>query len=93
MYGKQASEYFEVVSIEEPKKIILRCDGTKGTMGKGEFIFTYVLTPSDDRTEITLYGEIRGLTGFSKWLGKWMIGPFKKACSKDLDSLKRYLES
>lgn len=44
MYGKQASEHFEVVSIEEPNKIILRCDGTKGTTGKGEFIITDVLT-------------------------------------------------
>ncbi|MFC0470156.1 SRPBCC family protein [Halalkalibacter kiskunsagensis] len=93
MFGKEASEYFEVVRLEEPKKIVLRCDGTKGTTGKGEFVFTYILDSLDDHTEITLHGEINGLTGLSKWFGKMMSGTFKKACAKDLDALKSYLES
>ncbi|MEL3973327.1 SRPBCC family protein [Rossellomorea oryzaecorticis] len=92
MFGKKASEYFEVVELKEPDKIVLRCDGTKGTTGKGEFVFTYLLTSTGDQTEVTLLGEIRGLTGISKWLGKLMVGSFKKACSKDMDSLKEYLE-
>lgn len=92
MFGKEASEYFEVVELKEPDKIVLRCDGTKGTTGKGEFVFTYLLTSSGSQTEVTLLGEIRGLTGLSKWLGKLMAGTFKKACAKDLDCLKEYLE-
>lgn len=92
MFGKEASEHFEVVELNEPDKIVLRCDGTKGTTGKGEFVFTYLLAASDDHTEITLYGEINGLTGLSKFFGKMMAGTFKKACAKDLDSLKNYLE-
>ncbi|MGM0840316.1 MAG: SRPBCC family protein [Bacillota bacterium] len=92
MFGKEASEYFEVVELVEPDKIVLRCDGTKGTTGKGKFIFTYVLASSGDQTEVTLLGEIRGLTGLSKLFGKLMAGAFKKACAKDLDSLRDYLE-
>jgi hypothetical protein len=92
MFGKEASEYFEVVELEEPNKIVLRCDGTKGTTGKGEYIYTYTLTSSDGHTEISLYGEIKGLTGLTKWFGKVMIGTFKNACAKDLDALKSYLE-
>jgi carbon monoxide dehydrogenase subunit G len=92
MFGKEASEHFEVVELSEPTKIVLRCDGTKGTTGKGEFVFTYILTSSDEHTEITLDGEINGLTGLSKIFGKMMAGPFKKACAKDLDALINYLE-
>jgi hypothetical protein len=40
-----------------------------------------------------MHGEIKGLTGFSKWLAKWMIGSFIKACAKDLDAVKKRLES
>ncbi|WRP07277.1 SRPBCC family protein [Rossellomorea aquimaris] len=92
MFGKEASEYFVVVELKEPDKIVLQCDGTKGTTGKGEFIFTYLLTSSGAQTEVTLLGEIRGLTGLSKWFGKLMAGVLKKACAKDLDSLRDYLE-
>ncbi|NMH68125.1 polyketide cyclase / dehydrase and lipid transport [Bacillus sp. RO3] len=92
MFGKEASEHFEVVELTEPDKVVVRCDGTKGTTGKGEFIFTYLLTSSGDHTEVTMLGEIRGLTGLSKWFGKLIAGTFKKACAKDLDSLKDYLE-
>lgn len=93
MYGKEATEHFEVVDLHEPNKIVLRCDGTKGTTGKGEFIFTYIIEPStDDFSEVTLQGEINGLSGITKLFGKMMAGTFKKACEKDLDALKNYLE-
>lgn len=93
MFGKQAVEIFEVAGLEEPQKIVLRCDGTKGTTGKGEYLFTYILRPINGNTEVTLYGEIRGLTGPAKWFGKLISGTFKKACARDLDTLKSYLES
>ncbi|WP_421378215.1 SRPBCC family protein [Bacillus salacetis] len=92
MFGKEASEIFEVIKLEEPDKIMLRCDGTKGTTGKGEFLFTYILTQTREGTNVTLLGEIRGLTGLSKMFGKLMAGTFKKACAKDLDSLRDHLE-
>ncbi|QWC23453.1 SRPBCC family protein [Bacillus haikouensis] len=93
MFGKEATEHFEVAELAVPDKIVLRCDGTKGTTGKGEFIFTYLLTSRGDATDVTMLGEIRGLAGMSKWLGKLMVGSFKKACTKDLDCLKDYLEN
>lgn len=93
MFGKEASEHFEVVELIENEKIVLHCDGTKGTTGKGEFIFTYIISSSDGNTEVNLIGEINGLTSFSKWLGKLIVGTFKKACVKDLDNLKTYLEN
>lgn len=93
MYGTQATEFFEVMEIKEFEKIVFRCDGTKGTTGKGEYLFTYILRPIHDGTEIILHGEIGGLTGLAKWFGKLISGTFKKACAKDLDALIPYLES
>ncbi|MGG3890804.1 SRPBCC family protein [Metabacillus fastidiosus] len=92
MFGKEASEHFEVAELYEPDKIVLRCDGTKGTTGKGEYVFTYIIASSGDQSEVTLQGEIKGLTGLTKLYGKMMAGTFKKACAKDLDALKTYLE-
>ncbi|WP_277587163.1 hypothetical protein [Psychrobacillus antarcticus] len=87
-----ATEHFEVAELNESDKIVLRCDGTKGTTGKGEYIFTYLVTSSNNLTEITLTGEIKGLTGITKFFGKMMVGIFKKASAKDLDALIAYLE-
>ncbi|MCS0791057.1 SRPBCC family protein [Cytobacillus firmus] len=92
MFGNEATEHFEVMDLDEPCKIVLRCDGTKGTTGKGEFIFTYIIDSAGDASEVTLVGEIKRLTGLSKLFGKMIAGAFKKACAKDLDSLKSYLE-
>ncbi|UOQ84842.1 SRPBCC family protein [Gracilibacillus salinarum] len=93
MFGTQATEHFEVVELDEPDKVVFRCDGTKGTTGKGEYLFTYLLTSGQDQTKITLHGEISGLTGFAKLFGKMIAGTFKKACAKDLDALKNFLEN
>ncbi|WP_246944821.1 SRPBCC family protein [Bacillus pinisoli] len=92
IFGKEAFEFFEVVELDEPDKKVVRCDGTKGTTGKGEYVFTYILTTSGDQTEITLLGEINGLTGVTRLFGKLMVGAFKKSCAKDLDALVTYLE-
>lgn len=92
MFGHEATEHFEVVELREAEKIVLRCDGTKGTTGKGEFVYTYLITDSGDHVKVTLFGEIKGLTGLTKFFGRMMAGTFKKACAKDLDALKSYLE-
>lgn len=92
MFGQEASEYFEVVELDEPNKIVYYVDGAGGTTGKGEYIYTYLLTSVGDKTEVTLQGEIKGLTGLTKLFGKLMKGTFAKACAKDMDALKSYLE-
>lgn len=92
MFGMEATEHFEVVELEEPNRVVYRCDGAKGTSGKGEYVFTYTIAPVGEYSEITLHGEINKLTGFAKLFGKIIAGTFKKACIKDLDALKNYLE-
>lgn len=93
MYGTKATEHFEVKELQRPNKAVFYCDGKKGTTGKGEFIFTYTLTSAGDATDITLHGEINGMTGLAKLFGKMMVSTFSKACAKDLDALKSYMEA
>ncbi|MDQ0226236.1 SRPBCC family protein [Metabacillus niabensis] len=93
MFGKEATEHFEVIELEEPNKIVLCCDGAKGTTGKGLFVFTYIITSSGNESNVVLHGEIKGLSGLTKLFGKMIAGSFKKACEKDLDALKAYLEN
>ncbi|MBL7742462.1 MAG: SRPBCC family protein [Chitinophagaceae bacterium] len=93
MFGKEATEEFEVTSVIPDKEIRLRVDGTKGSSRKGEYLFQYLLEEKNGGTEVTLNGEIAGLKGFSAFIGKLFAGMFKKACRKDLLSLKQHLES
>lgn len=91
MLGREATEYFEVTGYEPPRRIALRVDGSKGTSGKGEFLFEYLLEPKGDETEVTLTGEIRGLGALSGLVGKLMAGPMRKAVKKDLEALAEHL--
>jgi catechol 2,3-dioxygenase-like lactoylglutathione lyase family enzyme len=43
MFGKNATEDFEVMEFEPPSKISLYVDGSKGSSKKGEYFFTYVI--------------------------------------------------
>lgn len=92
MFGKAATEEFEVMSVIPNREINLRVDGTKGSSKKGEYLFQYLLEEKDGGTLVTLHGEIKGLKGFSALMGKLFKGMFKKACLKDMQALKVHLE-
>lgn len=93
VFGREATEQFELVGLDRPRRIELRVDGTKGSSGCGEYLFTYRLEPGSGGTEVRLTGEIRDLSGPMKWLGKLFVRPYRKACTKDLEALKRFLEA
>ncbi len=93
MFGKTATEEFEVLSVVPNKEIQLRVDGTKGTMKKGEFIFHYLLEEKNGSTEVTMNGKVNGLNGMSSFFFKLFAGSFKKSCAGDLQSLNAYLVS
>jgi carbon monoxide dehydrogenase subunit G len=93
MFGKEATEHFEVTACEPGKRLGLKVDGTKGTTGKGEFRFDYEFEPAGAGTRVRTRAEIDMPGGlFTKIIGKLMKGAFKKACDKDLDALKAYVE-
>jgi uncharacterized protein YndB with AHSA1/START domain len=91
MFGKEATEEFEVTTVIPGREINLRIDGTKGTMKKGEFLFQYLLTENNGGTNVTLNGQVLGLKGISAFFFKLFAGSFKKACVKDMVALRNYL--
>ena len=93
MFGKEASEEFEVVELSPPTKLRLRVDGSRGASGTGEYLFTYTLVPTVLGTLVTLDGEIRGLAGVMGVMGRVFSGVYKRACARDLDALGFYLKA
>ncbi|MEX2430600.1 MAG: SRPBCC family protein [Dehalococcoidia bacterium] len=92
MYGKNATEHFEVTSCEAPEKLMLRVDGSKGSTGKGEYRFDYVVSPEGDQSHVAVSGliDLPGL--FPRLFGRLFIGSFKRAIYKDLHAMKAYVE-
>ena len=92
MFGKEASEVFEVMAFDPPGRMSLRVDGAKGATGKGEFLFDYELHSDQGKTLLQMTSEIIMPGLFANLIGKLFFGSFKKACKKDLMALKDYVE-
>jgi uncharacterized protein YndB with AHSA1/START domain len=92
VFGREATEEFEVIEYEPPRRLGLRVDGTRGSSKRGEYLFEYRLAPSVSGTELVLNGEIR-LGGWLEIVGRLFVLPYRKAIEKDLTALAGYLES
>ena len=93
MFGKEASEEFEVIEFAPPLRMGLRMDGTRGTSGSGEYLFRYTFTPTVLGTLVTLEGEVRGLSGVMNVMGRAFSGVYKRMCLRDLEALGRFLRA
>lgn len=91
MYGREATEHFEVLAVEPPARLSLRVDGRKGSTGRGEYRFEYRLAPTGGGTEVTLDGRADGMGWVGRLLGPLMVGTFRKACRADLAALRAHL--
>jgi len=82
--GHEGTEEFELVAVDRPQSFRIRVDGSKGTTGKGEYLFDYILAPHQDGTHVTMRGEISmpGIVG--KVMSRMFLGMMRKACTKDL---------
>jgi carbon monoxide dehydrogenase subunit G len=92
MFGKAASEVFEVTAFDPPTRLGLRVDGSKGSTGKGEFLFDYELLSDQGGTLMQMTGEINIPGLMAKVMGKLFFGAFQKAIDKDHAALKDYVE-
>lgn len=92
MFGRDATEHFEVTEVMPNSKISLYVDGAEESSKKGEYFFTYHITPEGGGTRITLESEIRVEGKVNAVLGLVFGGFFKRAMKKDLRSMKRYAE-
>jgi carbon monoxide dehydrogenase subunit G len=91
--GKEATEHFEVVAHDPPRHLGLRMDGTRGSSGRGEYLFDYHLSPANGGTDVRLTGEIRGGGTIFQLMSRLFVGMYRKACLKDLNALKEHLEA
>jgi uncharacterized protein YndB with AHSA1/START domain len=92
LFGREATEHVEVVALDPPKRLVLEVDGSKGTSRRGEYRFTYTLTPEDGGTRVTLRGEGSGLGTLGRVVGRFLLGPFERACRRDVRALRRWLD-
>ena len=91
MFGKEASELFEVRTCERPMELTLYVDGSQGSTGKGEYLFRYRLQPAGSGTRLRCEAQVTMPGLFAKLLGWLFIGSFKKACDRDLYALRDHL--
>ena len=92
MFGKEATEEFEVTHHHPPSHLAIRVDGSKGTTGRGMFDFDYKLAQRVGGTEVRMTGRIDGLLPpVLNWMGRLMTAPIKRACARDLRALAEHL--
>ena len=92
MFGREASEVFEVTACEAPLRLELRVDGKRGASRKGEYRFQYVLSPEGTGTRVRLNGQIDMPGWIAGLMTRMFAGMFKKAHDKDMRALKQHVE-
>lgn len=92
MFGREASEVFEVVACDPPRSFEFYIDGKQGSSKCGEYRFRYELRPAAGGTALRMSGEFGGMGWFMSLVGRLFAGSFRKACRKDLAALKARLE-
>lgn len=92
MFGREASEVFEVTACEPPSRLNLRVDGTRGASRKGEYRFEYQLSPEGTGTRVRVNGQIHMPGWIAGLMSRMFAGMFKKALDKDMQALKQHVE-
>lgn len=93
MYGREASEVFQVTEYEPPGRLGLLVDGSQGTTGKGEYRFLYLLEPAGEgATRLTLEGDIDMPGMAARLLGFLFKGMMRMGCERDLVAMKEWVE-
>ncbi len=90
MFGKEATEEFEVTEGARPERYALYVDGSKGTTGKGEYRFTYDLAPAGDGTRMRFTGEIEAPGFFGRVMSRLMVGAMRKMCLRDMQRFAEF---
>lgn len=92
MFGKEAAEEFEVRQCDPPRAFTLWVDGSKGSTGKGEYLFEHRLVPERGGTVFTMDARVGGMGLLGRLLAPIMKGGFRKAIRKDVLAMKAFIE-
>lgn len=93
MFGKTATELFEVISADRPNRVALFVDGTQGSARHGRFDYVYEFTKERGGTQVVLKGRVTEVPRLWALLGRVFMGGMRKACAADLRAMKVYIES
>lgn len=91
MYGKEATEEFEVTTFEPSSRFGLRVDGSEGSSGSGIYTFDYHLSPEGADTHVVLDASIGGVSRIRGWIGRLFAGMHRKMFRRDLVALAEHL--
>ena len=93
MFGRDATEVFEVIAARPAESLELRVDGSEGSSRRGSYHFSYSLEPVAVGTCLHLDARIDGMGWFFKRIGKLFAGGFRRALAADLAAFKRHVEA
>ncbi|HEX6909628.1 MAG TPA: SRPBCC family protein, partial [Longimicrobium sp.] len=92
MRGKEVTEELEVTHHHPPSHLTLRIDGTRGTSGRGTYVFDYHLAQRVGGTEVRMNARIDGsLPPMLGWMGPLLAPLIKRECARDLRALAQHL--
>lgn len=91
LMGHEGTEEFELVAVDRPVSFRICIDGSKGTTGKGQYVFDYILAPHQDGTQVKMRGEIDMPGLIAKLTSKVFVGMMRKACTKDLEAFATWV--
>ena len=93
MFGRDATEVFEVVAAQPLQSFALHVDGREGSSRRGNYHFSYRLEPVAVGTCLHLDARIEGMGWFFKRVGRLFAGGFRRALAADLAAFKRHVEA
>ncbi len=93
MFGRDATEVFEVTHAQPPHELELHVDGREGSSRRGIYRFRYRLEPVAVGTCLQLHASIEGMGWFFKRIGRLFAGGFRRALAADLAAFKRHVEA
>lgn len=93
MFGREASEVFEVKALTPGKSIELYVDGKLGSSKRGEYRFIYDLEKQNGTTIMYVRGTMTGMGVMGALFGWLFKGMFRKAISKDHAALRDFVEA
>lgn len=93
MFGRDATEVFEVTAAQSPQSLELQVDGREGSSRRGNYRFSYRLEPVAVGTCLHLDARIEGMGWFFKRVGRLFTGGFRRALAADLTAFKRHVEA
>ena len=93
MFGRDATEVFEVTAAQPSQSLGLHVDGREGSSRRGNYRFSYRLEPVAVGTCLHLDASIEGMGWFFKRIGRLFAGGFRRALAADLAAFKRHVEA